>query len=131
MKNLLAEFRAFAMKGNVVDLAVGIIIGVAFGKIVSSVVNDIIMPPIGLLIGGMNFSDLKIILKDAIGENPAVSINYGLFIQSLIDFVVIAFVIFIIVKAMNATRKKEVPSPAPPSNEEIVLKEIRDILKSK
>ena len=131
MKNLLAEFRAFAMKGNVVDLAVGIIIGVAFGKIVSSVVNDIIMPPIGLLIGGVNFSDLKIILKDAIGDNPAVSINYGLFIQSVIDFVIIAFAIFIIVKAMNATKKKEVPSPAPPSNEEIVLKEIRDILKSK
>ena len=120
--------------GNVVDLAVGIIIGGAFGKIVSSVVNDVIMPPIGLLIGGVNFSDLKIILKAAVGENPAVTINYGMFIQSLIDFLIIAFAIFIMVKALNATKKKEAVAPAappPPSNEEVVLREIRDILKNK
>ncbi len=131
---MLAEFKAFAMKGNVVDLAVGIIIGGAFGKIVSSVVNDVIMPPIGLLIGGVNFSDLKIILKAAVGENPAVTINYGMFIQSLIDFLIIAFAIFIMVKALNATKKKEAVAPAappPPSNEEVVLREIRDILKNK
>lgn len=131
---MLAEFKAFAMKGNVVDLAVGIIIGGAFGKIVSSVVNDVIMPPIGLLIGGVNFSDLKIILKAAVGENPAVTINYGMFIQSLIDFIIIAFAIFIMVKALNATKKKEAVAPAappPPSNEEVVLREIRDILKNK
>ena len=134
MNKMLAEFKAFAMKGNVVDLAVGIIIGGAFGKIVSSVVNDVIMPPIGLLIGGVNFSDLKIILKAAVGENPAVTINYGMFIQSLIDFLIIAFAIFIMVKALNATKKKEAVAPAappPPSNEEVVLREIRDILKNK
>ncbi|NJK87852.1 MAG: large-conductance mechanosensitive channel protein MscL [Bacteroidales bacterium] len=133
------EFREFASKGNVIDLAVGIIIGAAFGKIVSSLVNDIIMPPIGLIIGGVDFTDLKIILKEAaIGANgepiQAVSINYGSFVQVLIDFLIIAFAIFLLVKSLNKMKKKEIPqivTPPAPSKEEILLTEIRDVLKSK
>ncbi len=131
---LLNEFKAFAMRGNVVDMAVGIVIGAAFGKIVTSVVNDIIMPPIGLLVGGVNFSDLSIVLKDAVGENPAVTINYGNFLQVVFDFIIIAFAIFMVIKAMNAAKKKEEAAPAAPpapSKEEVLLTEIRDILKSK
>jgi len=129
---MLDEFKAFAMKGNVVDMAVGIIIGVAFGKIISSVVSDIIMPPIGLLVGGVNFTDLKIVLQAAVGENPAVTLNYGNFLQALLDFLIIAFAIFIVVKAMNSTKKKEEAAPAAPpapSKEETLLTEIRDLLK--
>ncbi|WP_026472918.1 large-conductance mechanosensitive channel protein MscL [Alkaliflexus imshenetskii] len=131
---LINEFKAFAMRGNVVDMAVGIVIGAAFGKIVTSVVNDIIMPPIGLLVGGVNFSDLSIVLKDAVGENPAVTINYGNFLQVVFDFIIIAFAIFMVIKAMNAAKKKEEAAPAAPpapSKEEVLLTEIRDILKSK
>lgn len=131
---LLNEFKAFAIRGNVVDMAVGIVIGAAFGKIVTSVVNDIIMPPIGLLVGGVNFSDLSIVLKDAVGENPAVTINYGNFLQVVFDFIIIAFAIFMVIKAMNAAKKKEEAAPAAPpapSKEEVLLTEIRDILKSK
>jgi len=130
---MLDEFKAFAMKGNVLDMAVGIIIGGAFGKIISSVVGDIIMPPIGLLLGGVNFTDLKIVLKAATDTLPAVTMNYGNFIQVTIDFLIIAFVIFMLIKAMNAAKKKEAaaPPPAPPapSKEEILLAEIRDLLK--
>ena len=130
---MLDEFKAFAMKGNVLDMAVGIIIGGAFGKIISSVVGDIIMPPIGLLLGGVNFTDLKIVLKAATDTLPAVTMNYGNFIQVTIDFLIIAFVIFMLVKAMNAAKKKEAaaPPPAPPapSKEEMLLAEIRDLLK--
>jgi large conductance mechanosensitive channel len=130
---LVDEFKTFAMKGNVVDMAVGIIIGAAFGKIISSVVGDMIMPPIGLLLGGVNFTDLKVVLKAATETVPAVSINYGNFVQVTIDFLIIAFVIFMLIKAMNAAKKKEVaaPPPAPPapSKEEILLTEIRDLLK--
>lgn len=135
--SLLKEFKKFAMKGNVVDLAVGIIIGAAFGKIVSSVVNDVIMPPIGALVGGVDFTDLKIIIKpggiDSAGNAvSAVTLNYGNFIQTTIDFMIIAFAVFMIIKAMNRMQKKELeaPQPAPkPSNEEVLLTEIRDLLK--
>jgi len=129
---LFGEFKSFALKGNAVDMAVGIIIGAAFGKIVSSVVSDIIMPPIGLLIGGVNFSDLKLVMKAATEAAPAVTWNYGNFIQVCFDFLIVAFAVFLMIKAMNAAKKKEevVPS-APPAvpNEEILLTEIRDLLK--
>ncbi|MGV8136528.1 MAG: large-conductance mechanosensitive channel protein MscL [Mangrovibacterium sp.] len=131
---ILTEFKAFAMRGNVVDMAIGIILGAAFGKIVSSLVNDIIMPPIGLLIGGVDFTDLSIILKQAAGETPAVSINYGVFIQMVIDFVIVAFAIFMAVKAMNSMKKKQEAAPAAPpvpSKEELLLTEIRDLLKNR
>jgi len=130
---MLDEFKAFAMKGNVVDMAVGIIIGGAFGKIISSIVGDVIMPPIGLLLGGVNFTDLKITLKAATDTVPAVTMNYGNFIQVTVDFLIIAFVIFMLIKAMNAAKKKEAaaPPPAPPvpTKQEILLSEIRDLLK--
>ena len=135
--SLVKEFKQFAMKGNVVDLAVGIIIGAAFGKIVSSVVNDIVMPPIGALVGGVDFTDLKVIIKaasvdDAGNAVAAVTLNYGNFVQTTIDFLIIAFAVFMIIKAMNRMQKKEAAAPASPpkpSNEEILLTEIRDLLK--
>ena len=135
--SFIKEFKDFAMRGNVVDLAVGIIIGGAFGKIVSSFVSDIIMPPIGVLIGGVNFSDLAITLKesttDAAGEIlPAVTINYGSFVNTIIDFVIIAFAIFLMIKAINRFQQKKEEAPAPPaapSKEEQLLTEIRDLLK--
>lgn len=137
--SFIQEFKTFAMKGNVVDLAVGIIIGGAFGKIVSSLVSDIIMPPIGLLIGGVKFNDLVIPLKqagvDAAGKaTEAVTINYGNFIQTSLDFIIVAFAIFIMIKMMNSLKKKEeAPSNAPivPTKEELLLGEIRDLLKDK
>ncbi len=131
---IISEFKAFAMRGNVMDMAIGIIIGAAFGKIVSSIVNDIIMPPIGLLVGGVNFTDLSVVLKAATAEKAAVTLNYGSFIQVVFDFLIIAFAIFMIVKAMNAAKKKQVEAPKtppPPSKEEELLAEIRDILKNK
>ena len=130
----IKEFKNFAIKGNVVDLAVAVIIGAAFGKIVSSVVADIIMPFIGLLIGGINFTEWKIILKEAVGENPEITMNIGLLIQALIDFTIIAFCLFIVVKTINKLqRKKSEPEPEipAPTNEEILLAEIRDLLKNK
>ena len=129
---LLDEFKAFAMKGNVVDMAVGIIIGAAFGKIVSSIVADIIMPPLGLLLGGVNFTDLKVIMKAATDVAPAVTWNYGNFLQVTFDFLIVAFAVFILIKALNAAKKKEEAKPsAPPEapKEEILLTEIRDLLK--
>lgn len=139
---LIDEFKAFAMKGNVVDMAVGIIIGAAFGRIVSSFVADILMPPIGLLLGGVDFTDLKVILKDPVMDaagnvvTQAVSVNYGNFVQIVIDFLIIAFAVFMAIKALNSLKRKEVVAPqevpAPiPSKEELVLREIRDILKTK
>lgn len=133
---MLSEFKDFAMKGNVVDMAVGVVIGGAFGKIVTSFTNDILMPPIGLLLGGVDFSDLKIPLADAVGDVPAVSVNYGSFINIVLDFVIIAFAIFLVVKAMNAamaaSKKKEAAAPPPaPSKEETLLTEIRDALRSR
>jgi large conductance mechanosensitive channel len=129
---LLGEFKSFAMKGNLVDMAVGIIIGAAFGKIVSSVVADIIMPPIGLLLGGVNFTDLKLVMKAATETAPAVTWNYGNFIQVTFDFLIVAFAVFMLIKAINAAKKKEEAAPsAPPAipKEEILLTEIRDLLK--
>ncbi len=129
---IIDEFKAFAVKGNVIDMAVGIIIGAAFGKIVTSFVNDVIMPPIGILIGGVNFSSLKIVLKEAVGETPAIAINYGNFLQVTFDFLIIALAIFMVVKAMNAAKKKEEAKPAAPpapTKEEVLLTEIRDLLK--
>ena len=132
---LAEEFKTFALKGNVVDMAVGIIIGAAFGKIVSSLVSDVIMPPIGILIGGVNFTDLSVVLKDAVGDMPAVTLNYGNLIQVVFDFLIVAFAIFMMVKGMNALKKKEddkpaTPAPPPaPSKEELLLSEIRDLLK--
>jgi large conductance mechanosensitive channel len=132
---LIDEFKAFAMKGNVVDMAVGIIIGAAFGKIVSSMVSDIIMPPLGLLIGGVNFTDLKLVMKAATDTAPAVTWNYGNFIQVVFDFIIVAFAVFLMIKAMNAARKKEEavtaapPAPPAPTKEETLLSEIRDLLK--
>lgn len=133
--SLISEFKEFAVKGNVVDMAVGIIVGAAFGKIVSSLVNDVIMPPIGLLLGGVNFSDLALVLKEAQGEVAAVTINYGVFIQTVLDFVIVAFAIFVAIKAMNALKRareeevaEEPAAPAEPSVEVKLLTEIRDLL---
>ncbi|TAH27705.1 MAG: large-conductance mechanosensitive channel protein MscL [Cytophagales bacterium] len=143
---LIKEFKEFAMKGNVVDLAVGVIIGGAFGKIVTSMVNDIIMPPIGILLGSVDFKELKIVVQQAKETEimkgvelvkvkvPEVTVNYGLFIQNIFEFIIIAFCVFMVIKAMNQLSKKQVedtPPPAPPepSNEEKLLSEIRDLLK--
>lgn len=131
---LFKEFKEFAMRGNVVDLAIGIIVGAAFGKIITSFVNDVLMPPIGLLLGKMDFSTMAIVLKDATETTPAVLLKYGVFINTIIDFVIVAFAIFMVVKAMNKMKRKEEevpPAPALPSKEETLLTEIRDILKLK
>jgi large conductance mechanosensitive channel len=131
---LAKEFREFAMKGSVVDLAVGVIIGGAFGKIVASFVNDVLMPPLGVLLGGVDFKDYKATLVEAIGEKAAVTINYGMFIQNVIDFLIIAVAIFMMIKAINSAKKKEEAAPAAPpapSAEETLLTEIRDLLKEK
>lgn len=130
--SLLKEFREFAMRGNVVDLAVGVIIGAAFGRIVSSLVSDIIMPPLGLLLRGVDFKDLHLVLRAAEGDIPAVVMNYGSFIQNIFDFVIVAFAIFMAIKLMNRMRRKEEEKPAAapePKAEEVLLTEIRDLLK--
>jgi large conductance mechanosensitive channel len=127
----LQEFKAFAVRGNVVDMAVGIVIGAAFGKIVSSFVADVIMPPIGMLIGGVDFGNLVVTLKKATETTTAVTLNYGKFIQAIIDFVIIAFAIFVVVKGINVLKRKEAAKPsAPPipSAEVILLTDIRNIL---
>lgn len=129
IKNIVKEFQQFAMKGSVVDLAIGVIIGGAFGKIVTSLVSDVIMPPIGLLLGGIDFSNLAITLKKAGDGAEAVTINYGLFLNTLIDFVIVAFVIFIIIKQVNRLKKKEEAKPDPISEDVLLLREIRDLLK--
>ncbi len=136
MKSMLKEFREFALRGNVVDMAVGIIIGGAFGTIVKSLVNDVLMPPIGMLMGGIDFSDLAITLKEASGGAPAVLIKYGAFINSVISFLIVAFCVFLLVKVMNETRERlsakeenEKPAPADPPRQEVLLEEIRDLLK--
>lgn len=140
MSNFIKEFKAFAVKGNAIDMAVGVIIGGAFGKIVTSIVDDIIMPPIGYLIGGVDFTDLKITLPsvDVAGNTlNEVTINYGNFIQTTINFIIVAFCVFLLVKAINkltAQKKAEeeaAPAPPTPSNEEKLLSEIRDLLKNK
>jgi large conductance mechanosensitive channel len=130
--SLIKEFKAFAMRGNVIDLAVAVIIGGAFGKIVASFVSDVLMPPIGLLLGGVEFTDLALVIKQATAEADAVTITYGVFLQNVVDFLIIAFVIFMMIKAINSAKKKEEAAPAPPpepSKEEQLLTEIRDLLK--
>ena len=139
MKQFIEEFKAFAMRGNVVDLAVGMIIGSAFGKITTSLVNDVIMPAVSLLLGGIDFTDWKLILKQAVVENDqevaaAISINYGAFLSTVLDFIILAFAIFCMVKAINRLHKKEAPAPAAPaapSREEALLAEIRDLLQER
>lgn len=132
MSGLLQEFKTFALRGNVVDMAVGIITGAAFGKIVSSLVADVVMPPLGLLIGGVDFKDLAVTLRQAHGEVAAVTLNYGAFVQTVIDFTIIAFAIFVLVKAINRMQKKAAQAPAepaaPPADIQL-LTEIRDLLK--
>lgn len=130
--SILKEFREFAMRGNVVDLAVGVIIGAAFGKIVSSLVADIIMPPLGLLIGGIDFKQFAITLRDAQGDVPAVVMHYGVFIQNVFDFIIVAFAIFLAIKVINKLKRnqeEEPKAPPAPSKEEVLLGEIRDLLK--
>lgn len=129
--SVLKELKSFMMRGNVVDMAVGVIVGGAFGKIVSSLVSDVIMPPIGYLLVGVDFSNLKFVIKDAVDNVPAVTINYGTFIQAILDFVIIATAIFFAIKAMNSlqNKKEETPADPTPTKEEILLSEIRDLLK--
>lgn len=132
--SFLSEFKEFAMKGNVVDLAVGVIIGGAFGKIVASLVEDVIMPVIGVVVGGVNFTDLAITLQAAQGDIPAVVLKYGVFLQSVFNFLIIALSIFVVIKLMNKMKRKEeaLPDPVvPPTKEEVLLAEIRDILRTK
>ena len=126
--SFIKEFREFAMRGNVVDMAVGVIIGGAFGKIVSSLVGDVFMPVLGILTGGVDFKDLKITLADAVGETPAVTLNYGVFIQNVFDFIIIAFAIFMMIKALNKLKKPE-EKVKELTTEEKLLTEIRDLLK--
>ncbi len=123
------EFKEFAMKSNVVDMAVGVIIGAAFGKIVSSFVEDVVMPPLGPLIGGVDFTDLAVVIKPAAGEAAAVTLKYGQFIQTVFDFTVVALAIFIAIKAMNTLKRKAEEAPAAPPRQEVLLEEIRDLRK--
>ena len=132
--SMMSEFKDFAMRGNVIDMAVGIVIGGAFGKIVSSFVADVLMPPIGMMLGNVDFSDLAVTLQAATDEGAAVLLRYGVFLQTVIDFLIIAFAIFLVVKAMNTLKKKEEEAPAAPpapSKEETLLTEIRDALRSR
>lgn len=127
--SIIKEFREFAVRGNVIDMAVGVIVGTAFGKIVSSFVSDVIMPPIGVLVGGVDFTDLAFTLKAAAGSSPAVVIAYGKFAQTVIDFAIIAFVIFMVVRLINTLKKKAEAAPAALSKDQVLLTEIRDLLK--
>ena len=129
---MLQEFKKFIMKGNILDLAVAVIIGGAFKAIVSSFVKDIIMPPIGMALGGVDFKDLALVLQEAEGEAAAVTMNYGIFVQTIVDFLIIAFVIFMVIKGYNKMQKKKEEAPAAPpapSNEEVILSDIRDLLR--
>jgi len=127
------DFKSFLLKGDIINLATAVIVGGAFGKIVASFTNDVLMPPIGILLGGVNFTELKLTLKEAVGEVTAVTINYGSFIQTVIDFVIIGFCIFMVLKAYERIQKKEAPAPAAPKGptQEELLAEIRDLLKKK
>ncbi len=132
--SMVKEFKEFIMRGNVMDLAVGIVIGAAFGKIVSSLVADIIMPPLGLLIGGVNFTDLKVVLGPPLSGGEPVTLNYGNFIQVLFDFVIVAFAIFLVVKMVNRLKRKQAEAPAvppAPTRDQVLLTEIRDLLKAR
>jgi large conductance mechanosensitive channel len=129
--SMLSEFREFAVKGNMVDMAVGIIIGGAFGKIVSSLVGDVLMPPLGVILGGVDFTDLSITLKHAADKTPAVVLGYGKFLQTSFDFLIVAWAMFMVVKLINTLKREKPPAPAeppPPSKEQVLLTEIRDLL---
>ena len=129
---LMKEFKTFAMRGNVIDMAIGIVLGAAFGKIVSSFVADVLMPPIGVLLGGVDFKNIVVVVQEAVGEAEAVTMNIGIFFNTIIDFIFIALAIFMVVRAMNNMKKKEEAKPAPhpgPTREETLLTEIRDLLK--
>ncbi len=131
---MIKEFKEFAVKGNVIDMAVGIVIGTAFGKIVSSFVADVIMPPIGVLVGGINFANLALTIKEAVGEAPAVVVSYGKFIQTVVDFTIVALAVFMAVKGINSLKRKEEAAPAAPAKppaQEVLLSEIRDLLKER
>jgi len=131
---MMKEFKEFSMKGNMVDMAVGIIIGAAFGKIVASIVSDILMPPLGMLLGGVNVTALKLTLREAVGDSAAVTLNYGAFLQTVADFAIVAFAIFLMVRGINSMRRKQEAAPAapaPPPKQEVLLAEIRDLLKSR
>jgi large conductance mechanosensitive channel len=125
---MISEFKDFAMRGNVVDLAVGVIIGGAFGKIISALVDKVIMPPIGMLLGGVDFSKLGLTLSEAVGDKPAVMLGYGEFLNTIIQFLIIAFCLFMVIKAMNSMKKKEEAAPAAPPAQEVLLTQIRDAL---
>ncbi len=131
LKNFFKEFKTFAMKGNVIDMAVGIIIGAAFGKIVTSMVTDILMPPLGMLMGGVDFGDKVLVIKQANAAMGVkeVALRYGLFINQCIDFVIVAFAIFLVIKMLNKLKKEEAAAPAKPNQSEVLLAEIRDLLK--
>ncbi len=134
--SLIKEFREFAIKGNVVDLAIGVVIGTAFGKITTSLVNDVIMPPLGYIIGDLDFSAFVLTLKPAEGGHPAVTVNYGMFIQTLLNFMIIAWAMFAVIKVINRLKRKQEAAPieeapAPPSRQEVLLQEIRDLLAAK
>lgn len=129
----IQEFKAFAVRGNVIDLAVAVVIGAAFGKIVTSFVNDILMPPLGVLMGGLDFKDYSWTLIAAVGDKPAVTINYGMFIQNVVDFLIVAAAIFMAIKALSSMKKKEeipVNAPLPDTKDQVLLTEIRDLLKT-
>ena len=131
---VLQEFRDVAVRGNVVDLAVGVIMGVAFGKITTALVNDVLMPPLGMLLGGVDFSDKAIVLRAASGTDPGVAIKYGVFVNTVIEFAIVAFAVFLLVKAINSLRRQQAAEPAPPpapTREEVLLTEIRDALRSR
>ena len=133
---MVKEFKEFAMKGNVVDLAVGVIIGAAFGKIVTSLVNDVVMPPLGLVIGGLDFSAQKLVLRNAVMDGakvvkPETAVYYGKFLNNVIDFLIVAFAIFLMIKLINRLRRTEPPPPAPPTKDQELLMEIRDAIKAK
>jgi len=130
---MLSDFKKFIIRGNVVDLAVAVIIGGAFGKIVTSFVNDVVMPLVGVLLGNVDFKSLKWVIEEAVGETPEVAVNYGMFIQNIVDFVIIGFVIFVMVKLIEKSRKKTevVPVAAPTPEDILLLTEIRDLLKNK
>jgi large conductance mechanosensitive channel len=131
---MMSDFKKFAMRGNVVDLAVAVVIGAAFGRIITSFVNDVLMPPIGILLGGVDITEFVITLKEATGEAAAVTINYGVFLQHMVDFIIVAFAIFMVIRLIEKTKRKEEAAPAAPpapSKEETLLTEIRDLLKEK
>ena len=131
--SMMKEFKEFAMRGSVVDMAIGIVIGAAFGTIVKSFVADILSPPLGLLLGGMDLSAMFIVLKESVGETPAVTVNFGTFLMTIIDFIIIAWAIFMVIRGMNRMKRKPVEEvvadPPPPPPQEVLLSEIRDLLK--